>query len=135
MRFSTSAFPDNGPKKTWTSNSNPKFIPNSFKIQGYSLKVYPPSICPPLSSLYPSFYPPLPLSLYISLNPSLYVSLQGVLIVDRGEGDRLLSFRSADAEVQTFISSVPALAAKIRNIFTAIREGSLGMTMQQLGKY
>jgi hypothetical protein len=60
---------------------------------------------------------------------------QGVLIVDRGEGDRLLSFRSADPEVQAFISSVPALAAKIRNIFTAIREGSLGMTMQQLGKY
>ncbi len=46
--------------------------------------------------------------------------------VDRGEGDRLGDFQSADAEVQAFITSVPALAAKIRNIFNAIQEGSLG---------
>ncbi len=47
-------------------------------------------------------------------------------MVDRGEGDRLGDFQSADAEVQAFITSVPALAAKIGNIFTAIQEGSLG---------
>ncbi len=47
-------------------------------------------------------------------------------MVDRGEGGRLGDFQSADAEVQAFINSVPALAAKIGNIFTAIQEGSLG---------
>jgi hypothetical protein len=82
MRFSTSAFPDNGPKKhaplIQTLNLFLILFQNLRIQYTYkTLKVIPPSIRPPLFSLYPSFYSSLPLSLssfhyiLLSMSPSI----------------------------------------------------------------